>query len=307
MVSYDRRVSKTTSSESVGFIGLGHLGLPIATNLLADGHAMRVYNRTASKADPLVEKGATRVSEPRDVATAGGVLFSVVSDDAALKAVCESGVIEALGAGGLHISVSTVTPHASREMAKLHEANGGAFVAAPIFARPEAAAGRKGSWCISGAADARVRAKAILEPLCSKVFDFGDDVGAANVVKLSGNFLLTAAIEAMAEASALAEKSGVPRAALLEMLTSTLFACPIYQGYSKRLIDADFEKVGFTSQMALKDMTLAGQTAAAGNVAMPILSLLRDRYLTQIANGRGDLDATVLSLGAAEDAGLDWF
>ena len=126
------------------------------------------------------------------------------------------------------------------------------------------------------------------------------------MVKLGGNFLIIAAVQAMAEASALAEKNGVPRAALLDMLTQTLFACPIYQSYSRRVIDADFEKAGFRASLALKDVELAVQTAADSGVPMPTLSLLREQYLAAMAKGRESMDATVIALEAAEAAGLKW-
>jgi 3-hydroxyisobutyrate dehydrogenase-like beta-hydroxyacid dehydrogenase len=110
----------------------------------------------------------------------------------------------------------------------------------------------------------------------------------------------------MAEVAALAEKNGIPRAAMLNMLTSTLFNCQIYNGYAKRMIDADFDKVGFPVPLALKDMKLVQDTAAATRVPMPVLSLLCDRYISQIAKGREKLDASAIALGAADDAGLKW-
>ncbi len=152
----------------------------------------------------------------------------------------------------------------------------------------------------------KCRAKPVFDALSQGVFDFGEAVGAANVVKLSGNFLILSAVEAMAEASALAEKNGIPRAALLNMFTQTLFACPIYQNYSKQLIAANFDNVGFALRLALKDMNLASQTATATNVPMPTLNILRDRYLASVAKGRSEMDATAFVLEAAEAAGLKW-
>src|SRR3954447_16562102 len=255
--------------DPVGFIGLGNLGLPIATNVLALGHPLRVYNRTSDKAAPLVSKGATLADTPAATATRGGIVFSVVSDDAALEAVAGDALAAALGPGGVHVSVSTVLPATSRKLADHHRRHGATYVAAPIFARPEAAAARTGVFCVSGDATAKARVRPLLDTLAKSVYDFGDDdVGAANVVKLAGNFMLTAAIEVMAEAAALAEKSGIPRGRLLDMFTQTLFPCPVFVNYSKRIVDADFDKVGFTVPLALKDMTLAGQTAAAARTPM---------------------------------------
>ena len=293
-------------SEPVGFIGLGHMGLPMAANLLSAGFSMRVYNRNAEKAGPLAEKGAAVARAPREVATPGGIVVSIVADDHALEAVATDDLARALGNGGVHVSMSTVSPRTNGRLAEQHARHGATLIAAPVFGRPEAAAARKLWICQSGNDDAKTRVKPILDVLGQGVFDFGQAVGAANVVKLAGNFLLTAAIESMAEAAALAEKNGIPAAQILNMLTASLFNCPIYQGYAKRLIDADFEKAGFVLPLALKDMKLAQDAAVTSRVPMPVLSLLCDRYVSLIAKGREKLDASAIALAAAEDAGLEW-
>jgi 3-hydroxyisobutyrate dehydrogenase-like beta-hydroxyacid dehydrogenase len=293
-------------AETLGFIGLGKLGSAIASNLLKAGFPLRVYNRTLEKTKPLVENGATLATLPQSAPVKGGILISVVSDDRALEEICSDELLRALGAGGLHISMSTVSPETSRGLAKRHARIRAGFLAAPVFGRPEAAAARKLCICNSGPADAKARAKPIFDVISQGIFDFGEDVGAANVVKLAGNFLLTAAIEAMAEASALAEKNGIRRADLLNMFTSTLFNCPIYLNYGKRLIDADFENAGFTIPLILKDMRLVQQTAFQTQSPMPMVNLFCDRYLALLAKGKGNLDASALALGAAEDAGLKW-
>ena len=292
-------------SETLGFIGLGKLGLPIAENLLAGGFSLRVYNRTAEKAAGLITKGATLSKSPVDTAVSGGMVVSIVSDDRALLEVAGDEFCQALGSG-IHISMSTVSPDTSRTLAERHARFGGGFVAAPVFGRPEAAAARKLWICTSGAAASKQAVKPVFDAISQGVFDFGEDVGAANVVKLAGNFLLTAAIEAMAEASAMAEKNGVPRADLLNMLTATVFNCPIYVNYGKGIINAQFEPAGFSIPLILKDMHLVQKTASDAHVPMPILNLLIDRYLTMLAKGRGHYDAVGLALGAAEDAGLQW-
>jgi 3-hydroxyisobutyrate dehydrogenase-like beta-hydroxyacid dehydrogenase len=292
--------------ESVGFIGLGNLGRPMALNLLAAGFPLRVYNRSPEKTKELAEKGATVVRTPPEVATAGGIVISVVTDDRALQPIADEALLHALGPGGIHLSMSTVLPATAEKLAATHAKHGVTYIGAPVFGRPEAAAAKKLWICTSGPAAAKSRVRPILDAMGQGVFDFGEAPGAANVVKLAGNFLLTAAIEAMGEAAALAEKNGVDRAALLNMLTSTLFNCPIYNNYSQRIIAADFDKVGFSARLALKDMRLALDTATASDTPMPILSLLRDRYLAAIANNQGHLDASALALRPAADAGLNW-
>lgn len=292
--------------ETIGFIGLGHMGRHMAANLMQQGFALRVFNRTPERAKQLEQRGAKVVDRPKDVAEPAGILVSMLTNDQALESAAGETLAERLGKGGLHISMSTVLPTTSERLAELYARHGAGFIAAPVFGRPESAEARKLWICVSGEPSAKQRAKPVFDALGQGVFDFGEKVGAANVVKLAGNFMLTAAIEAMAEASALAEKNGIPREKLLGMLTQTLFNCPIYTGYGKRIIDADFEKVGFALPLALKDMTLAHQTAAASQSPMPVLSLLVDRYLAARAKGRDNLDASALALGAADDAGLKW-
>jgi len=290
----------------IGFIGLGNMGRHMAGNLMGSGFQLRAFNRTREKARELEERGAVVVDRPEEVATPGGIAVSMLADDGALESLAGEGLAAALGKGGLHISMSTILPATSERLAEQYAKHGAAVIAAPVFGRPDAAEARKLWICASGPIPEKQRAKPVFDAIGQGVFDFGEKVGAANVVKLAGNFMLTAAIEAMAEASALAEKNGLPREQLLGMLTHTLFNCPIYNNYSKRLIDADFDKVGFALVLALKDMMLAHQTAAASRAPMPILSLLCDRYVSAIAKGRGALDASGLALGAADDAGLHW-
>jgi 3-hydroxyisobutyrate dehydrogenase-like beta-hydroxyacid dehydrogenase len=298
-------MSETAEFTELGFIGLGKLGLPIAENLLAGGFALRVYNRTAEKAAGLVAKGAVAASSPVETAVAGGAVVTVVADDRALLEVASDDFCAALGTG-LHISMSTVSPVTSRTLAERHARFGGRFVAAPVFGRPEAAAAKKLWVCVSGAAASKEAAKPVFDAVSQGAFDFGEDPGAANVVKLAGNFLLTAAIEAMAEASAMAEKNGVARADLLNMLSSTIFNCPIYVNYGKGIINAQYEPAGFAIPLILKDMHLVQKTAADARAPMPILNVLVDRYLTMLAKGRDGYDAVGLAGEVAEDAGLKW-
>jgi 3-hydroxyisobutyrate dehydrogenase-like beta-hydroxyacid dehydrogenase len=289
----------------LGFLGVGKLGLPIAQNLIAGGYSLRAYNRTAAKVESLVAQGAAAVASPAEAAVPDGTVISILADDRALLEVAGDDFCRALGAG-LHISMSTVSPVTSRALAERHARFGGRFVAAPVFGRPEAAAAKKLWICTSGAAGAKAAAKPVLDAMGQGIFDFGEEVGAANVVKLAGNFLLTAAVEAMAEASAMAEKNGVPRADLLNFLTATIFNCPIYVNYGKTIVGARFEPAGFPIPLIMKDMNLVRKTAADANTPMPILNLLIDRYLTLLARGLDRYDAAALALGAAQDANLNW-
>lgn len=260
-------------SETIGFIGLGQLGLPMATNLAAAGYSLRVHNRTASKAAELVARGAQPAARPADAVTAGGVVVSVLWDDASVEEVVTSaGFLERLGPGGIHISMSTISPAAARKLAALHAQSGSVYVAAPIFGRPEAAVARKLWVCIAGATAAKERARPVIAAMGAQgIFDFGADEGAATVVKLVGNFLIVSAVRSLAEGLRVAGQSGVNVQSVVDMLTQTLFPAPIYQSYGKMIADGT---AGSFSQSAipLKDMGLLDGAARQVQSPTPILS-----------------------------------
>jgi 3-hydroxyisobutyrate dehydrogenase-like beta-hydroxyacid dehydrogenase len=293
-------------SKIIGFIGLGSMGLPIASNLLEAGYRLHVYNRTPQKAQPLVDKGAKLGNTPADVVESGGIAITMLANDQALEEVVfgENGILEKLGAGGIHLSMSTVSPATADNLAEHHERRGVHYVAAPVFGRPEAAAGRKLWICLSGDGAAKERVLPVLNVLGQGVFDFGESVGAANVVKLAGNFLIVSALEAMAEAFTLAEKNGIDRTKVAELFGQTLFACPIYQNYGRLIAQEQYQPAGFKLSLGLKDVTLALQTARDSQMPMPLASLLHDRLMAAVAKGRGDIDWTGLALGVSEDAGI---
>jgi 3-hydroxyisobutyrate dehydrogenase-like beta-hydroxyacid dehydrogenase len=274
----DRKQGGIEMKEPVGFIGLGRLGLPVATNLVEAGHALRVYNRTASKADSLVARGAQLAARPVDVITPGGIVVTLVWDDAALESIATSeGLLERLGPGGVHIAMSTVLPETGRRLAALHAQHGSAYVEAPIFGRPEAAVARKLVVPIAGPDAAKARVTPVLEAMGAHgIFDFGEAIGAATTVKIVGNFLIISAARSMAEGIALAEHSGVDPKAVVDMLTTTLFAAPIYQSYGKMLVA---KAPVMQSAIPHKDLGLfkqiAGQVGSPAPIAHHLLELVQ--------------------------------
>ncbi|MBI3780498.1 MAG: NAD(P)-dependent oxidoreductase [candidate division NC10 bacterium] len=293
-------------NESIGFVGLGNMGEPMASNLLKAGHALRVYNRTPARAASLMAQGAKLVPRLSEVADPGGIVITMLSDDQALEGAVadDNGLLQRLGPGGIHLSMSTVSPATARNLAERHRRYGVTYLAAPVFGRPQAAVARKLWICVSGPRAAKDRVQPILSALGQAVFDFGEDPGAANVVKLSGNFLIASAIEAMAEAMTFAEKNGIDRARLIDMLAQTMFACPIYQNYGKAIVQEDYKPARFRLSLGLKDIDLVLQTAAASKTPMPLASMLHDRFISAMAKGREELDWAAFALGAWEDAGL---
>jgi 3-hydroxyisobutyrate dehydrogenase-like beta-hydroxyacid dehydrogenase len=293
--------------EPVGFIGLGKMGAPMARNLLEAGFKVTVFNRSSERAAALAASGAAIAQSPRTAMVPGGIVVTMLANDQALESVVlgVDGLAEALGNGGLHISMSTVSPETSRKLAQEHASRGSLFLAAPVFGRPDAAAARKLWICQSGSAAAKQRAQPVLEALGQGIHDFGAEPGAANVVKLCGNFLILSAIEAMAEALALAQKNGIDRAALAEFFGQTVFACPVYQNYGRILAARAFEPPGFALELGMKDIRLVRDTAEAVQVPMPVADLVHARLLSALAKGRAGMDWTAIELSAAEDAALD--
>jgi 3-hydroxyisobutyrate dehydrogenase-like beta-hydroxyacid dehydrogenase len=293
-------------TKRIGFVGVGAMGLPMAANLIAAGYHLIVYNRTASKLEPLVAKGAHRALRAGDVAHPGGVVVSMLADDASVRALVkgEDALAEHLAPEGIHISMSTVSPALTRELAEYHASKGSVMIAAPVFGRPNAAQAKQLRICVSGADEAKAKVRPILEAMGNEVFDFGESVEAANVVKLAGNFMIAAALEAMGEAVAMMRRSGVDPIAALEMLGKTIFAAPVYQGYGPIIAHGRFTPAGFRLPLGMKDIELVLQTAREANVPMPTASLLRDRFVSAMAKGRDEMDWSAIALGAADDAGI---
>ncbi|HEY0526219.1 MAG TPA: NAD(P)-dependent oxidoreductase [Stellaceae bacterium] len=289
----------------IGFLGLGNMGLPMARNLLKAGHAVTVYNRSPGKAEELHRDHGARVARTPAEAAAP-VAVTMLADDAAVEAVVfgENGLLAALPKGAIHISMSTISVALSRRLAAAHEAAGQRYVAAPVFGRPDAAAAGKLFVVAAGAADARATCRPVFDAVGQKTFEPGDDPAAANVVKLSGNFLIAAAIESMGEAFALARKSGIDPRQYLDILTGTLFGAPVYRNYGGMIAEERYAPPGFKLPLGLKDVRLVLAAGDAAGVPMPVASLLHDRFLAGIGRGYGDLDWSALGKIAANDSGL---
>ncbi len=289
--------------ERIGFIGLGNMGEPIAANLLRAGYRLRVYNRTKSRAARLAREGAVVVENPGDAAESGGIVLTMLADDRALQEVCyaQPSFVDRLGSGGIHVSLSTISPETARKLAQDHEAHKVEYVASPVFGRPEAAAAAKLFICTSGPAEAKKRVQPLHAAIGQGVFDFGPDAGAANVVKLCGNFLVAASIEALAELLTLAEKNGVSKKAVAEMIGKF---SPLHAGYANIIAEGRFEPAGFRLALGFKDVNLIMGTAASSMTPMPLASLLHDRWLTSVVKGRENLDWSAIALDVDEDAGI---
>ncbi len=291
--------------ETIGFIGLGNMGLALAANLLKAGFGLRVYNRTAEKARPLLERGATLARSPAEATAPGGVVVTMVSDDQALEEVTvgPNGLLARLG-NGVHLSMSTVAPRTARRLAPLHRERGASYVASPVFGKPEVALQAK-LWVVtSGDASARAHVRPLQHAVSQQVFDFGEDPGAANAIKLAGNFLLGAAIEAMAEAFTLAQKHGVPRQQTYEFFSHSLFDCFVYQAYGKLIASEHYQPVGARPSLIRKDFGLVLEAAKEALAPMPLAGLVHERLTATVAKGRDDIDWSGFAREVSESAEL---
>jgi 3-hydroxyisobutyrate dehydrogenase-like beta-hydroxyacid dehydrogenase len=290
----------------IAFIGLGNMGAAMAANLLKAGHELKVWNRSSAKAQPLVKSGAVVAACPREAAADREVVVTMLADDAALGAVLEGdeGILASLPRGALHISMSTIAVATAERVTEEHGSRGQGFICAPVFGRPEAALAAKLFIVAAGSAADVARAGPLFTAVGQRVFTVGTKPSAASLVKLCGNFMILSAIESLAEAMTLAEKGGVSKAQLLEVLTGTLFNAPLFHNYGKMLVEASFTPAGFAAPLGLKDMRLVGQSADTLRVPMPLLSVLRDHLLQTIAVEGEDIDWSGIGLSVAKNAGL---
>ena len=289
----------------VGFIGLGAMGSAMASNLIAAGHAVTVWNRSAEACAPLVSLGARAASTP-DRAAQGEVLCSMLADDQAVRSIfLDGGLLDAMDAGTVHVNHATISVELTRELTAAHEQRGLGYVAAPVFGRPDMAAAAKLSILAAGRPDAIERVQPLLQVMGARTWVLGDVPERAAVVKIAGNFMLASAIESMAEATALTRAHGVSAADFLEVVTSTMFAIPTYQVYARMIAEQRFKPAGFALPLGYKDVGLALAAGDAARVPLPFAGVLRDSMLEALAAGDMDLDWSALSLVAARRAHLD--
>lgn len=281
------------------------MGSGMAANLLKAGHAVAAYNRSAVKVDALVQLGATAAHTVAD-ACRGDVVQTMLADDDAVESVTlgPGGIVATLPPGGTHISSSTISVALARRLAAAHAEAGQSYVAAPVFGRPEAAAAAKLFVIAAGAPAVLERVTPLFDVIGQRTFVVSEQPYNANLVKLSGNFLLATVIESLGEAIALVGKAGVDPVSYIDILTSTLFSAPAYATYGGLIARKRYEPAGFAATLGLKDVRLALQAAEELAVPLPLGSLLRDRFLSLLANGGGQLDWSAIAPLSERDAGL---
>ncbi len=291
----------------VGFIGLGRMGQAMAGRLLGAGHDLLVYNRTAAKAAALGEAGAEIAESVGAVTRDRDVVITMLTDDAALQAVAhgDGGLIGSLAGDTIHLAMGTHGIDMTRALAAAHEAAGQRFVAAPVLGRPDRA--QAGELCVvaGGPADLVEECRPLFEIIGRRTFEAGSKPEAAAAIKITNNFVLVCAIEAMGEAFSLVRKFGVPASTFYEVLTDGLFAAPAYTVYGDLIVKEAYDQVGVTATIGLKDINLALSAGDAVDVTLPFAGAVRGQLEDALAHGEGELDWSVIARVQARASGLE--
>jgi 3-hydroxyisobutyrate dehydrogenase-like beta-hydroxyacid dehydrogenase len=287
----------------IGFIGLGTMGSQVAGNLVKAGNKVRVWNRSRAPVDALAHLGALPVSTARE-AFSGDAVFSMLADDAAVHAVIDE-LLDAAPKGLVHVNMATISVSLARDLAARHRALGLAYVAAPVFGRPDVAAAAKLNIVVAGDPAAIARIEPLLAVIGQRTWPMGAQPEHANVVKLAGNFMIGAAVEAMAEASVMASRHGVAAADLLDVLTNGIFPAPTYKVYGAAIAEKRYDPPAFRLSLTLKDIRLALAAADEAHVPMPLADVVHESLLEAVAHGHGDRDLAALALMAMARAGMD--
>ncbi|MFJ3487777.1 NAD(P)-dependent oxidoreductase [Pseudomonas sp. NPDC090202] len=279
----------------IGFLGLGAMGQAIAGNLLKGNHELLVWNRSPQATVPLVELGATAVSEPAQ-AFAADVVFSMLADDKALRAVLlDSGLLGQLKAPLIHVNLATIAVTFADELAALHRAQGIDYIAAPVMGRPNVAAAAQLNILAAGPQAALDKVQPLLDLIGRKTWRLGEKASAANAMKLATNFLLVSAVEAMSEAAVLVTRHGLKSADLVDLVSSTIFTGPVYSGYGALIGERRYEPAAFKAVLGLKDVDLILAAAQQVEVQMPSADLIRANLQEAVDHGEGDMDLAVLA------------
>jgi 3-hydroxyisobutyrate dehydrogenase-like beta-hydroxyacid dehydrogenase len=293
----------------IGFIGLGHMGTAMAANLAAAGRRVVAYVRRPDQIGKLEALGLRPTTDIIDLLDCEVVISMLPDDDAVREIVFGrkdlglDGLAAGLMPGAIHLSMSTISSAAATLLASEHARNGQGYVAAPVFGNPDAAKARQLFIVAAGVAADVERCQPILSSLGQRTFVIGDDPGDANLVKLLGNMMSATALEMLGEVVAVVRKRGLDPQPFIDIMTSTMFGGRAHKIYGDK-IAAQTYAPGFVLPLVLKDVRLALAEAEKAGVPMPSVGVVRDRLITGIARGYGELDWTALGLIAAEEAGI---
>jgi 3-hydroxyisobutyrate dehydrogenase-like beta-hydroxyacid dehydrogenase len=290
----------------IGFIGLGRMGTAMAANLAAAGRSVIAFVRRPDQIGQLAALGLRPTTDVGDLLDCEVVITMLPDDDAVLETVFghgKDGLAAGLRPGAIHLSMSTISTAAASRLAGEHARLGQSYVAAPVFGNPDAAKARQLFIIAAGLAAKIMRCQSIFDSLGQRTFVVGTDPRDANLIKLLGNMMSATALEMLGEAVAVLRKHGLDPQPFVDIMTSTMFGGRAHKIYGDKIVRQTYAP-GFLLPLVLKDVRLALAEGEKAGAPMPSVGVVRDRLITGIARGYGDLDWSALGLVAAEEAGL---
>ena len=274
----------------VALLGAGLMGAPFARHLVKQGLEVSLYNRTRSKAEAI--EGAEVHDTPIEAARGAELLFSVLSDDQAVLETVDRELLQALAPEGVHLSCSTISVAATEELVASAAETDRRHISCPFLGRPDFVEKKAHQFLFSGEIDDRIEIIELLEKTCKQVVDFGDDPLSAVRGKLATNFLIAGAVVAMGEAFAMLEQAGIDPSKAHELWTSSLFDCPLYKNYGKKILARDFEEPLFRLALGFKDTSLIVEEARSNGSSHHLMTAVKDQFEKSMEAGDGELDWT---------------
>ena len=275
----------------VAFIGLGNMGTGMASNILKAGHQLTVWNRTASRMDPLIALGAGASASPADAVKGAEVVITSLMDDQSIldNLEGESGFLDAMARGAVHVCVTTISPQLATSLASIHENHGTRFVASPVLGRPDAAADGSLIALLAGDQSAIELATPVIESFASTVIPLGPEASHAAVLKLCLNYAVISNIELMGEIYACADKAGLSLERI-EGFFKIIYGFPVLHMYAEKLRKRNFSDGGFRMTGGLKDVRLMLDSAEKLGATFDIGEVIEGKMVEAIAAGYQDWD-----------------
>jgi len=274
----------------LGWVGLGNMGIPMATNLIKAGFELTVYNRTKEKANELLELGASYKETPKEVTENVDVVITMVADDQAVREVFtrEDGVLAGLSSGKIVVDMSTISPYTSKKIASLCGAKDAKVLDAPVSGSVAPAKAGELVVLVGGDKDTYETCKPIFDVVGKASFYLGEN-GAGSNAKLAINSMLGIYIQGLAETVLFAEKAGVPRETMLEIIKLSAVGAPIANIKTPGIIQDQYP-AAFALKHATKDLRLATEKAEEMDIQFPLIEKAFATYNGALQSGMGDLD-----------------
>ena len=294
--------------ETVGFIGLGVMGRPMARHVMTKGYPLVVHNRSRGAVDELAAAGAQTADTPADVARRATVVITMVPDTPDVEAVLtgRDGVLEGIQPGAVVIDMSSISPVATRRLAAAVRAKGASMLDAPVSGGEIGAVNATLSIMIGGDAAALARVRPVLECMGNpeRIVHVGGEPGSGQVCKICNQIAIGGALAGVSEAFAVARKAGVDAAKVREALLGGFAASRVLEVHGERMLKSNYVP-GFRARLYQKDLRLAGEAAAASGVAIPATAVVTQLLNALIASGGADLDYSALGTVLFDLAGVE--